>query len=515
MGYLSRISVGRKLQWVLGVALVSLGLVGAFGAAQIARIASSTAQIGGSWLPAAVQAQRMAQLAAAVRNREFAYILVSYDERAQVLPKLQRNIEQMSEQLQRFGTLPLDPRERRTYERVVNEWHTYQSFTAQIEDAIDRAAHASARQIIMQDSAKSFERLTGELDELSQASERAADRAGAEAGGLAHRSLAWIVAAVIVAAAVAAALMTLVVRAITVPLKRAVDIAQTVARGDLTLRIDTRGEDETARLIRSLAEMSERLRKLIAEVSDGVQSVNIASGEIASGNQDLSSRTENVAFSVQQTAEYMSQVNAVVAQSVDTAQQASVLSRQASDAAERGGEMVSRVVGSMEAITDSSRKIGEITTVIDGIAFQTNILALNAAVEAARAGEQGRGFAVVAGEVRMLAQRAAAAAKEIRELVGSSSANVEAGGRLVNEAGASMIDIVDAVRRVNALIETIADSAQAQQRDLNHVREAVEHIDETTQQNAALVEQSASAAVALREQADRLAEQVSVFRLHA
>lgn len=515
MHYLSRISVGRKLQWVLGVALVSLGLVGAFGAAQIARIAASTAQISGSWLPAAVQAQRLAQLAAAVRNREFAYILVSYDERAQVLPKLQHNVAQLSDQLQRFGTLPLDANERRTYELVVNEWRTYQTFTAQIEDAIDRAAHASARQIIMQDSAKSFARLTAELDQLSQASERAADQASGDAGRLAHRSLAWIVAAVIAAAAVAGALMTLVVRAITVPLKRAVDIAQTVARGDLTLRIEARGEDETARLIRSLAEMSERLRKLIAEVRDGVQSVNVASGEIASGNQDLSSRTEKVAFSVQQTAQYMSQVNAVVTQSADTAQQASVLSRQASGAAERGGEMVSRVVGSMQAITDSSRKIGEITTVIDSIAFQTNILALNAAVEAARAGEQGRGFAVVAGEVRMLAQRAAAAAKEIRELVESSATNVEAGGRLVNDAGASMTEIVDAVRRVNMLIEAIADSAQAQRRDLDHVREAVERIDETTQQNAALVEQSASAAVALRDQADRLTQQVSVFRVQA
>lgn len=513
MNYLSTISVGRKLQLVLGVALASLVLVGAFGAGQIAQMSSSTGQISGSWMPAAVQAQRLEQLAAAVRNREFAYILVSYDERAQVLPKLQKSAAQMSEQLQRFGALPLDANERKTYELVSSEWRRYQTFTAQIEDAIDRAAHATARQIIMQDSAKSFERLMTELDALSQASESAANRAGDEVSRLASRSLVWIVAAVTAAVVVAAALMTLVVRAITVPLRRAVDIARTVAEGDLTLRIEARGDDETARLIRSLAEMSERLRSLIAEVRDGVQSVNLASGEIASGNRDLSARTEKVAFSVQQTAEYMNQVNAVVTQSADTAQQASALSRHASGTAERGGEIVSRVVDSMDAITDSSRKIGEITTVIDGIAFQTNILALNAAVEAARAGEQGRGFAVVAGEVRMLAQRAGAAAKEIRELVESSAGNVQAGGRLVSEALGSMTDIVEAVRRVNTLIEMIADSAQTQRRDLDHVREAVEHIDETTQQNAALVEQSASAAVALRDQADRLSQQVSVFRL--
>lgn len=515
MNYLSTISVGRKLQLVLGVALASLVFVGAFGAGQIGRMASSTGQISGSWLPAAVQAQRMTQLAAAVRNWEFAYILVSYDERAQVLPKLKQRVAQMSDQLQRFGSLPLDENERKTYERVLNEWRDYQTFTAQIEDAIERAAHGAARQIIMQDSAKRFERLTADLDALSSASEAAANRAAGDVSRLARRALVWIVAVVAAAVVVAATLMTLVVRAITVPLKRAVDIARTVADGDLTLRIEARGDDETSRLIRSLADMSQRLRNLIAEVRDGVQSVNIASGEIASGNQDLSSRTEKVAFSVQQTAEYMNQVNAVVMQSADTAQQASSLSRQASGAAERGGEIVSRVVGSMEAITDSSRKIGDITTVIDGIAFQTNILALNAAVEAARAGEQGRGFAVVAGEVRMLAQRAGAAAKEIRALVESSSSNVEAGGRLVSEAGSSMKDIVEAVRRVNALIETIADSAQTQRRDLDHVREAVGHIDATTQQNAALVEQSASAAMALRDQADRLNRQVSVFRLQA
>jgi methyl-accepting chemotaxis protein len=513
MRYMSRISVGRKLQWVLAVALVSLGLVGAFGAAQIQRIASSTAQISTSWLPAAVQAQRMAQLAAAVRNREFAYILVSYDERAQVLPKLQQNVAQMSEQVKRFGTRALDAQEQQAYGRVVEEWRAYQTFTAQIEEAIDRAAHASARQIIMGDSAKSFERLTADLDELSQLSELAADRAGTDAGRLAQHSLAWIVAAVVTAAAVAAALMTLVVRKITVPLKRAVEIAQSVARGDLTLSIEARGEDETAHLIRSLAQMSARLRTLIGEVLDGVQSVDIASGEIASGNEDLSSRTEKVSLSVQQTAEYMNQVNAVVTQSAATAQQVSGLSRQAAGAAERGGEIVSRVVDSMQAITDASNKIGDITTVIDGIAFQTNILALNAAVEAARAGEQGRGFAVVAGEVRMLAQRAAAAAKEIRALVESSATTVEAGGRLVGEAGDSMTEIVDAVRHVTTLIDTIADSAQAQRRDLDRVREAVAHIDETTQQNAALVEQSASAAVALRDQANRLTRQVSVFRV--
>jgi methyl-accepting chemotaxis protein len=288
-----------------------------------------------------------------------------------------------------------------------------------------------------------------------------------------------------------------------------------VAQGDLTVNIRAQGDDEVARVIRSLSEMSDRLRKLIAEVRDGVESVNTASNEIAAGNLDLSARTEKVAFSVQETATYMDQLGGSATQSTQTALQVNQLSQQAFDAAERGGDIVARVVTSMSEITASSSKINDIIGVIDGIAFQTNILALNAAVEAARAGEQGRGFAVVASEVRGLAQRSAAAAKEIKELIESSVGIVDAGGQLVNEAGGAMSDIIEAVRHVSTLIGEIADASQAQQRDLVQVREAVVHIDETTQQNAALVEESASAAASLRDQADRLAALVSVFRVSA
>jgi len=318
-----------------------------------------------------------------------------------------------------------------------------------------------------------------------------------------------------VAAAIAAVLMTLVARAISVPLNAAVNFAQTVARGDLTVNLRAQGDDEVTRMIRSLSEMSDRLRKLIAEVRDGVESVNTAPSEIAEGNLDLSARTEKVAFSVQQTATYMDQLGQSASQATDTALQVNALSQQAFNAAERGGDIVSRVVTSMNEITASSSKISDIIGVIDGIAFQTNILALNAAVEAARAGEQGRGFAVVASEVRGLAQRSAAAAKEIKELIESSVVSVGAGGQLVGEAGGAMSDIIEAVRHVGALIGEIADASQAQQRDLVQVREAVVHIDETTQQNAALVEESASAASSLRDQADRLSSLVAVFRVSA
>jgi methyl-accepting chemotaxis protein len=515
MNALSQVSVARKLQIVLAVALASLLLVGVFGAIQIARIASQSEAISGRWMPAAMQAQRMAQLAATVRNKEFAYILVRYDQRDQVLPELKKSIDAMSTQLRTFGELKRGDAERKTFEGANAEWRDYLALDAKIQDEVDNASPNAARAIIMQDSAKSFDRLTSALAALSESSQAEATHAGADATSAAHRSLTLIAIAVIVAAAIAATLMTLVARAISVPLNAAVTFAQTVARGDLTVNIRAQGNDEVARLIRSLSEMSDRLRKLIAEVRDGVESVNTASNEIAAGNLDLSARTEKVAFSVQQTATYMDQLGQSASHSTDTALQVNALSQQAFDAAQRGGDIVSRVVTSMNEITTSSSKINDIIGVIDGIAFQTNILALNAAVEAARAGEQGRGFAVVASEVRALAQRSAAAAKEIKELIESSVGIVDAGGQLVGEAGGAMSDIIEAVRHVSALIGEIADGSQAQQRDLVQVREAVVHIDETTQQNAALVEESASAAASLRDQADRLASLVAVFRVSA
>ena len=511
MRLLSHVSVGRKLQIVLAVALGSLLLVGLFAASEIARIASNTGAISGRWMPAALDAQRIADLAATVRNKEFAYILVRYDQRDQILPALQKSVADLSSQLTAFGTRQFIGDERRMYEDVMTEWRHYLVLDAAIQDEVDNASPNAARAIIMQESAKSFERLSAALNELSKGSQAAAARAGDDATKAADHSMTLIISAAALAAVIAATLMTIVSRAITAPLDEAMNFAQAVAQGDLTLHIDARGNDEVARLIRSLTEMSGHLRKLISEVREGVESVNIASAEIAAGNLDLSTRTETVAFSVQQTAAYMNQLGNAAAQSVATASQVNELSEKAFVAAERGGEVVSHVVTSMKEITASSNKIRDIIGVIDGIAFQTNILALNAAVEAARAGEQGRGFAVVASEVRGLAQRAAAAAKEIKELIGSSVESVDVGGRFVDEARTSMTDIIGAIRHVSTLIGEITSSSEVQQRDMVQILEAVEHIDQTTQQNAALVEESASAASSLRDQADRLAALVAIF----
>jgi methyl-accepting chemotaxis protein len=289
-------------------------------------------------------------------------------------------------------------------------------------------------------------------------------------------------------------------------------IAQRVAEGDLS-PVREASDAPKDSVLASLAAMQQSLATVVGQVRRASDSIATGSTEIASGNADLSQRTEQQASSLQQTASSMSQMNSMVQGNADTARQATDLASAASGAAEKGGEVVSQVVVTMEDIADSSRRISDIIGVIDGIAFQTNILALNAAVEAARAGEQGRGFAVVAGEVRNLAQRSAEAAREIKGLINSSVEKVEAGTRLVNDAGTTMEDIVGQVRRVSDLIREISASTIEQTEGIGQVSSAVTQLDQTTQQNAALVEQSAAAAASLQQQAARLNEVVQVFRL--
>jgi methyl-accepting chemotaxis protein len=304
-------------------------------------------------------------------------------------------------------------------------------------------------------------------------------------------------------------------RSIVRPIDAATAVAHRVAAGDLTSEIQARGNDEIALLMRSLQGMQESLRRLVSDVRIGVDSVGTASAQIAAGNLELSSRTETQASSLEETAASMEQLTSTVRQSADSARQASQLAGTASDAAAKGGKVVGQVIATMDEIAAASRRIVEIINVIDGIAFQTNILALNAAVEAARAGEQGRGFAVVAGEVRNLAQRSAQAAREIKSMIGDSAGRVDAGSRLVNDAGAAMAEIVGQVRRVTDLIGEITSAALEQSSGIGQINEAITQMDQVTQQNAALVEESAAAAASLREQAEHLAAAAAVFRLSA
>jgi len=324
----------------------------------------------------------------------------------------------------------------------------------------------------------------------------------------------WAMVGVLLVIVVGLAIGTVfLVRSICHPMEKLADIGRRIGDGDLDVEVDTRRDDEIGHVMKSLAAMRDALRNIVGQVREAAESIQVASAEVASGNTDLSHRTEQTASSLQQTASSMEQLTGNVRQSADAASQANQLAASASTVARRGGDVVAEVVSTMDEINQSSKRIADIIGTIDGIAFQTNILALNAAVEAARAGEQGRGFAVVAGEVRSLAQRSAEAAREIKTLIGTSVDKVETGARLVQDAGSTMSEIVASVQRVTDIIGEITAAAGEQSAGIGQVNGAVNSLDQMTQQNAALVEQSAAAAESLKDQAHRLAEVVNRFQL--
>jgi len=351
---------------------------------------------------------------------------------------------------------------------------------------------------------------------LDQASKQivAATRASAAAAEAAsERATLLSLLAMVLGSGAAIVAGVFVSRSIVRPLERAVEVAQTVAAGDLRARIDVTSNDETGQLLQALKDMNASLTQIVGKVRSGAETITVASDEIASGNMDLSSRTEQQAGALEETASSIEELTSTVKQNADNARQANQLAISACDVAVKGGDVVERAVTTMGAISESSKQIVDIIGVIDGIAFQTNILALNAAVEAARAGEQGRGFAVVASEVRNLAQRSAGAAKEIKALIGDSVARVEAGSALVNETGTTMNEIVASVKRVMDIMGEISAASAEQGAGIEQINIAVTEMDTTTQQNAALVEEAAAAAQALREQTVALNEVVGVFKL--
>jgi len=359
---------------------------------------------------------------------------------------------------------------------------------------------------------RAFDELETELEAVSGAIEEEANQRASGVDTLFIQTVTTTAAAIVLGLLGLAALFVIGQRLLQA-LTTSLGMAKAVAEGDLTSRVAVRGTNEAAQLLGALAHMNERLRDIVHAVRTNSEGVATASAQIASGSVDLSQRTERQASSLQEAAASMEQLGSTVKTSADSARQANQLALQASTVALKGGEAVSQVVETMKGINDSSRRIADIIGVIDGIAFQTNILALNAAVEAARAGEQGRGFAVVAGEVRNLAQRSAEAAKEIKGLIGTSVERVEQGTQLVDQAGNTMQEVVASIRRVSDIVGEITAASAEQSDGVSQVGGAVSAIDQSTQQNAALVEESAAAAESLKQQATRLVESVAVFKL--
>jgi methyl-accepting chemotaxis protein len=403
--------------------------------------------------------------------------------------------------------------EKQLYQQVVEQRKLFVGARDQISKLKAAGQVDEASAVFKQAFAPAAARYPALLADLVALQRKQIDANAASIDATSAATLPLLVALAALVLVIGAVLAWLLTTGITGPLRSAVGAARRVADGDLTGRIAVDSRDEVGDLLGALRDMNDNLLHLVRQVRDGTDAIATASGEIAAGNLDLSARTEQQAGSLEETASSMEELTSTVKQNAANAQQANTLAQTASDVALRGGAVVAQVVQTMGAINDSSRKIADIIAVIDGIAFQTNILALNAAVEAARAGEQGRGFAVVASEVRSLAQRSAAAAKEIKALIDESVGSVGAGTKLVGEAGSTMDDIVTSIARVTDIMAEISTASHEQTGGIEQVNRAIIEMDNVTQQNAALVEQAASAADSLQQQAGTLAEVVAAFRL--
>ncbi|MBT0569947.1 MCP four helix bundle domain-containing protein [Curvibacter sp. CHRR-16] len=426
--------------------------------------------------------------------------------------RIAKQWEQIPPLLKSYGQT-LSPSERIPFDDLQAAIQAYKVSQPRLMDLLKQGKADEARAFIRGDSRKAFRATTDAMAQLTQANTQGAAQATRQAD-LDYSAVIWGMGLLLaVALALGAVVAWLLTRSLTTPLAHAATTADRIANGDLCNRVQSDRRDELGDLLRALARMQNALNASVSRVRMGADAVATAAQEVSAGGHDLSIRNEQAAANIEQTSAAMQQVADTVRSSSESAQQAHHLAHTATEVATLGGAVVNRVVATMTGIQHSSRKIGDIIGVIDGIAFQTNILALNAAVEAARAGEQGRGFAVVATEVRTLAQRSAQAAREIRTLIASSVEQVEQGGQLVDEAGSTMAQVVASVHNVQTLIGEIAAAIQAQTQSVSEVNLAIVQMDSMTQQNAALVEQSAAAAESLKAQAGGLLTAVGKFKL--
>ncbi len=508
----SNLNIGTRLTLAFAAVLLITAAIAVIGVWRLGSLKDTSREIGTVELQRSLLAQRWAsqininwvRASAALKTSDTAYIDALQKDMAATSKAIsddQKELEAMVQDEPTKALMASVAKNRKIYVDARAALIKRQKDGENISDAVDRELRPLAETYLKS------------VDEVAQHARKMLAEVQAHAESVASTSQIALGSGAAVSVVLGMLLAGLATRSITRPLQQAAGSAEAIADGDLSRAIQVEGKDEAARLLQALSQMRNNLARIVGNVRQNADGVATASAEIATGNSDLSMRTEQQASALQETAASMEELSSTVKQNADNARQANQLAQSASTVAIKGGEVVAEVVETMRGINDSSKKISDIISVIDGIAFQTNILALNAAVEAARAGEQGRGFAVVASEVRSLASRSAEAAKEIKNLINDSVNRVEQGNALVDQAGVTMSEVVASIRRVTDIMGEISAASTEQSQGVAQVGEAITLMDQATQQNAALVEESAAAAASLKTQAQQMVEAVSVFKL--
>ncbi|WP_322405646.1 methyl-accepting chemotaxis protein [Massilia luteola] len=519
MRYLSSLRLATKLGIAFAAVLALTALVGAVAIWQLTQVNDISMKLSSHWMPSIRVIEDIKSQLARIRTRELQYIISNeqseMDKYDKVIAKDLVDLHKMQDD---YVKLQESAEEKQMYTQLLEMWDRYMIEDGKIRAAARAGDDALAKKLIRGESNKLIVALRGHVDKIVDMYTEGGRAAAVEGNARYTASRVWILSlvlgSVVLGAAGAVFITGWLMRRLGGEPDYATEIVTRIAAGDLSVRVETRVGDQ-ASLLYAMKSMRDNLAKIVGDVRGATATISQASDEIAGGNLDLSSRTEQQASSLEETAASMEELTSTVKQNAEHAGQANALASTAAGIAQKGSAAVARVVDTMGSIHSSSQKIVDIIAVIDGIAFQTNILALNAAVEAARAGEQGRGFAVVATEVRNLAQRSAAAAKEIKELIGSSVQQVEAGNLLVSEAGTTMNEVLKSVERMDAIMAEISHASREQSAGIEQVNQAITQMDTVTQQNAGLVQQAAHTAQSLQEQAAALDQLVSVFRLDA
>ncbi|SHN39111.1 methyl-accepting chemotaxis protein [Rhizobacter sp. OV335] len=513
---LNNLSIRTKLIGGFGLVLAIALLQSLLAITRLGHVNANAADIASNWLPSVRALGELNSDLASYRVVRLRLALIDTSLEVEPIEASLKKVEGNFETHRAaYQAMVSSPEEKALYEQFTQQWKSYQAIGPELLRMAKEMDTAGIKKLLNGPGGQSYTDARALLVKLVELNNAGSTAAAADGQKTYESSRTMLIAGLVVMTALGLAIAWLLSGGLARAAAQAVADANRIADGDLSQPIQATGSDEMGQLLKALGDMQDKLRGIVGGVRQNADGVATASAQIAQGNNDLSSRTEQQASALEETAASMEQLSSTVKQNADNARQANQLAMSASSVAVSGGEVVNRVVDTMKGINDSSRRISDIIGVIDGIAFQTNILALNAAVEAARAGEQGRGFAVVAAEVRSLAQRSADAAKEIKTLISTSVERVEQGTALVDEAGTTMAEVVASIRRVTDIMGEITSASVEQSAGVSQVGEAVTQMDRATQQNAALVEESAAAAESLKGQAAQLLANVAVFKLSA